>query len=71
VNPASLVFVVRCFSRAEGALALGSPESEFSWFSGYAWQVAICGRCRAHVGWLYAGAGAPFAGLIEERVREG
>lgn len=29
------------------------PSSEFSWFPGYAWQIAVCGVCSAHIGWKF------------------
>lgn len=69
-NPAGQVFRIGCFREAPGARPVGPPSSEFSWFRGYRWQVAVCGGCRAHLGWLFTGAGAPpaFFGLILERL---
>lgn len=29
------------------------PVSENSWFTGYAWRVATCPSCRAHIGWKF------------------
>eukprot|EP00873_Tetraselmis_striata_P007089 jgi/Tetstr1/427353/TSEL_017520.t1 len=32
---------------------LGDPETEFSWFPGYAWTIAQCRSCNAHLGWRF------------------
>ena len=54
----------------------GPPTTEFTWYPGYAWEVACCGRCRAHVGWAFGAVSnhrpARFwalrrDGIIEER----
>ncbi|CRL05180.1 CLUMA_CG018056, isoform A [Clunio marinus] len=29
------------------------PCEDFSWFPGYAWQIANCKRCNSHVGWKF------------------
>jgi hypothetical protein len=62
-NPHGLLFEIGCFSSAPGCLALGQKTSKFTWFPGYAWQIAVCGGCREHMGWLYAGQGTSFFGL--------
>ncbi|XP_075982339.1 protein cereblon-like isoform X2 [Anticarsia gemmatalis] len=31
----------------------GSPTAEYSWFPGYAWTIANCASCSAHVGWRF------------------
>ena len=69
-NPAGIAFEVRCFQAAPGAVALDAPSTEFSWFAGYAWQVALCVTCRTHLGWRFVGcAGEPaFHGLIASRL---
>ena len=38
-NPQGNVFHIGCFKEAPGCKAVGLPSSEFSWFSGYAWQI--------------------------------
>jgi hypothetical protein len=64
-NPHGLVFEVGCFSRASGCLTVGSPTEEFTWFPGYAWCIALCLQCTAHLGWHYRSATAgEFYGLI-------
>ncbi|MCH9686457.1 MAG: hypothetical protein K0V04_33800 [Deltaproteobacteria bacterium] len=67
VNPAGLVFEIGCFARAPGCVGVGEPQPFFSWFPGYAWRVAACGGCRAHLGWSY-GDGPQFHGLILDRL---
>lgn len=29
------------------------PSTEFSWFPGYSWQIAICNACNNHIGWKF------------------
>lgn len=29
----------------------GGASTEFTWFPGYAWTIALCAACKAHVGW--------------------
>lgn len=29
------------------------PSTEFSWFPGYAWQIAVCAKCSSHIGWKF------------------
>lgn len=66
VNPNGIQFHVRCFGVAQ-VLPVGEPSSFFSWFSGCAWQVALCRACKRHVGWRFEGAQS-FCGLITERI---
>lgn len=28
-------------------------STEFSWFPGYAWQIAVCRECDTHIGWKF------------------
>lgn len=71
VNPAGFVYRIGCFSVAPGCAHLGVPETAFSWFPGWSWQVAACARCRAHLGWIYRNAGEQFHGLIVTALRHG
>ena len=48
MNPGGFVHHLGCFGYAEGTSYLGTPESAFSWFPGYSWQIADCSACRAH-----------------------
>ncbi|KAM3958326.1 protein cereblon isoform 1-T1 [Aphomia sociella] len=40
-------------SRAAHTLLSGSASAEYSWFPGYAWTIACCAGCMAHVGWRF------------------
>ena len=70
VNPAGIVHHIGCFSIAPGCAYAGSPEAAFSWFPGWSWQIAVCGRCHAHLGWIYRNAGEQFHGLITTALRQ-
>ncbi|SCA57562.1 hypothetical protein MTBPR1_60075 [Candidatus Terasakiella magnetica] len=71
-NPAGIVFNIGCFRDAPGCWATGTPSSDFSWFSGYHWRMALCEGCGKHMGWLFTG-GEPFPafyGLILKYLSE-
>lgn len=68
-NPHGIVFEIGCFREVRNCGVLGAPTGEFSWFSGYRWQIVICGTCLAHLGWLFtADASGHFFGLILDRL---
>ncbi len=69
-NPHGLMFEILCFSKAPGCLGVGEPSTEFTWFSGHAWQIAVCQGCMEHLGWRFAGEAASFWGLIRNRLAE-
>lgn len=49
-NPHERRFEVVTFRRA--AVTLHWPaDKRFSWFPGFAWTIATCPRCKAHLGW--------------------
>jgi hypothetical protein len=66
-NPAGIAFEIRCFRQAPGAAPQGEPSAEFTWFSGYRWQIALCTTCQSHLGWLFTN-GSVFYGLIATRL---
>ena len=66
-NPAGLVFTFGCFSEAPGCIASGSTSFEFTWFTGYSWQIVICANCGIHLGWSFRNEDLFFA-LITERL---
>jgi hypothetical protein len=69
VNPAGIIFPIRCFRAAPGCRELGTFTEEFSWFPGFAWRYAFCAACREHLGWVYAAAaGGVFYGFIAEKL---
>jgi hypothetical protein len=32
---------------------VGEKVAEHSWFPGYSWQILICAKCKAHIGWRF------------------
>ncbi|MBI4954490.1 MAG: hypothetical protein HY908_20870 [Myxococcales bacterium] len=72
VNPSGYVFRIGCFRAAPGCTHVGDSSTEWSWFPGHAWQVALCGRCSVHLGWAFSADGreALFHGLVLDRLVE-
>ena len=62
-NPAGLVFDVLLLRAARNLVLLGPPSTEFTWFPGRPWQVALCGGCGRQLGWRWSG-GVAFFGLL-------
>lgn len=69
-NPHGYVFQIKCFSLAQGCIVTGEPSSEFTWFAGYKWQIAICALCFAHLGWKFQSGSSTFYGLIKNNIIE-
>jgi uncharacterized C2H2 Zn-finger protein len=69
VNPGGYRYEIGCFAEAPGCATEGAPESTFSWFPGWSWQIAVCGRCRTQLGWRYELGGSHFHGLISNKLR--
>jgi len=69
VNPHGIAHHIGCFVAAPGCAYRGAPEQAFSWFPGWSWQIAICGRCHTHLGWIFRCAGEQFHGLILAALR--
>lgn len=67
-NPAGYSFHVLCFGEAPGCIRGGDPTDNASWFAGFAWSFALCGRCHQHLGWHYVGPSTSFFGLIATRL---
>ena len=63
-NPHGLIFELGCFSDGKNFIPTGEPTKDFTWFSGYAWQVIVCATCLSHLGWLYTALNSSFLGLI-------
>jgi hypothetical protein len=66
-NPHGILFHIITFNETIGCHQTGVPTSEHTWFPGYAWSYCVCDRCRAHLGWFYAGP-SDFVGLIRDRI---
>jgi hypothetical protein len=70
-NPYGIVFEIGCFKEAGGCAAAGAPSSEFTWFPGFKWQIALCASCMTHLGWRFVSAGSGiFYGLILDQLIE-
>ena len=69
MNPAGFEFTFDCFREAPGCRQVGAPSYEHTWFAGYCWQIAVCGGCGEHLGWLFHNQNG-FYGLIEDRLAE-
>lgn len=68
-NPAGIVFEIECFKTATGCDISGRATGEFTWFSGYDWQVAFCTSCSTHMGWRFiSNSGQTFFALIADRL---
>lgn len=68
VNPGGHVHHLGCFGVATGLAYLGPTETAFSWFPGFTWQLASCGACRTHLGWIFRCAGDSFHGLLLDQL---
>ena len=53
-NPEGIVFEISCYHDAWGCGYVGPASSEFTWFAGYLWRIAVCANCHAHLGWRFA-----------------
>jgi hypothetical protein len=69
-NPGGLLFQIGCFRRVKGCFDASPLEAQWSWFSGYVWQVVLCRACATHMGWLYTGPRDCFYGLILDRLMQ-
>ena len=74
VNPHGVMHEVVSVRWAENLVATGTPTTEFTWYPGYAWRIAWCGRCGAHAGWSFVAVaeGEPrsFWGLRRDAIIE-
>jgi len=63
-NPAGISYEIALF-RHTACITHGVATDEYTWFTGYHWQLALCQYCKAHLGWRYTRSGADhFYGLI-------
>lgn len=73
-NPYGQMRVILTVKDARSIVAAGDPTTEFTWFAGYAWQVAYCASCREHLGWLFETASVDpprrFWGLLKDALVE-
>uniref|UniRef100_A0A1Q3G4B2 Putative atp-dependent protease pil n=1 Tax=Culex tarsalis TaxID=7177 RepID=A0A1Q3G4B2_CULTA len=55
-NPSGFVHETLTVNRtiAKSTRTTTKASTDFSWFPGYAWQIAVCNGCNGHVGWKFA-----------------
>ena len=70
-NPNGFVFQLGCFSQAPGCSVYGDKTSYFTWFPGYAWQIALCASCGDLLGWAFQSKDNTFFGLILDNLTQG
>lgn len=68
MNPAGVIFVFGCFTRAPGVEAWSQPTVQHTWFERQPWSVTCCRDCGQHLGWHFAGRD-DFHALVLERLR--
>lgn len=69
-NPTGIVFELGCFGTAPGCRNAGEASSEFTWFAGHVWRIALCRRCSSHLGWSFTKGERSFYGLILSKITE-
>jgi hypothetical protein len=70
-NPGGVTYELGCFSTAPGCIRRGIPTVEFTWFTGYYWNFALCANCLTHLGWFYQKSSQEhFHGLILANLQE-
>ncbi|GAB4347732.1 MAG: hypothetical protein Kow006_07780 [Gammaproteobacteria bacterium] len=67
-NPLKISFTIGCFATAEGCAVTGEATTAHTWFAGYAWRIAVCGKCESHLGWRFEGDRELFFALILDRL---
>jgi hypothetical protein len=68
-NPEGIIFEIACYGDAWGCGVVGPASTEFTWFSGYQWRIAVCASCHTHLGWRFdAVGGHRFHGLITSKI---
>jgi len=69
-NPGGVTFEIAMYQKAD-CVQHGFATTEHTWFSGCAWQIALCSNCKSHLGWCYTRADSDsFYGLICEYIIE-
>ena len=68
MNPHAFAYHIGCFGNAPGAAGYGAATTEFTWFPGYAWQLAHCRGCGVHLGWKFQADSHSFFGLVLDRL---
>ena len=69
-NPYGYLYRIGCFLAAPGCRVDPAESTDFTWFSGYAWSIEVCGRCHTHMGWRFRSGSSCFHGLVLDRLSE-
>ena len=67
INPAGHQFEILTFANTIGCNIVGESTGEFTWFPNYNWQICLCNKCNAQLGWYYLGSDN-FWGLIKSQL---
>lgn len=74
MNPHGILHEVMTVRSARNLVVAGPPTSEFTWYPGYAWEIAWCAACAEHVGWSFTATGesepSRFWALRRDAIRE-
>jgi len=68
VNPEGIEYVIARFREAAGCIPFGERSAYWSWFPGFAWQIALCAACGGHLGWSFHSDREAFYGLVLDRL---
>lgn len=52
-NPHGYLHEIVTVRSARGLTVVGPATTEFTWFAGYAWEIAMCDLCGSHIGWAF------------------
>ena len=66
-NSAGILFRVLSYKEASGVVIACEATTEFSWFDGHAWLIALCEGCGIHLGWRFEGERV-FSGLVKPKL---
>ncbi len=71
-NPYGLLLEIVTVLDARGLTLVSLPTTEFTWFPGYAWEVAMCSTCGVQLGWRFLAVAASeperFFGLLTSAI---
>lgn len=70
-NPYGHIYQIGCFRNAPGVLVDLTESTDFTWFQGFAWSIAICNWCGTHLGWRFSAESSVFYGLILVKLATG
>lgn len=53
VNPDGYLHDTMTLINATNLVLVSTPSTDYSWFPGYAWSIAVCANCHKHIGWQF------------------